>query len=89
MASMVDRMIRAAKLDIELYEEVEADKGALYIPSEVYALSESLEPRLSRRRSMPLGGRARRTAASTHRSQRFAASLDREGSEMRPAIKKR
>ncbi len=29
MASMVDRMIRAAKLDIELYEEVEADKGAL------------------------------------------------------------
>ncbi len=29
MASMVDRMIRAAKLDAELYEEVEADKGAL------------------------------------------------------------
>ena len=29
MASMVDRMIRAAKLDAQLYEEVEADKGAL------------------------------------------------------------
>jgi hypothetical protein len=29
MASMVDRMIRAAKLDPQLYEEVEADKGAL------------------------------------------------------------
>jgi len=26
---MVDRMIRAAKLDAQLYEEVEADKGAL------------------------------------------------------------
>ena len=29
MTSMVDRMIRAAKLDAQLYEEVEADKGAL------------------------------------------------------------
>jgi hypothetical protein len=29
MASMVDRMIRAAKLDAQLYEEVEADRGAL------------------------------------------------------------
>ncbi len=29
MASMVDRMVRAAKLDAQLYEEVEADKGAL------------------------------------------------------------
>ncbi len=29
MASMVDRMIRAAKLEPQLYEEVEADKGAL------------------------------------------------------------
>ena len=29
VASMIDRMIRAAKLDIHLYEEVEADKGAL------------------------------------------------------------
>ncbi len=29
MASMVDRMIRAAKLDVRLYEEVEADKRAL------------------------------------------------------------
>ena len=26
---MIDRMIRAAKLDVQLYEEVEADKGAL------------------------------------------------------------
>ncbi len=29
MATMVDRMVRAAKLDAQLYEEVEADKGAL------------------------------------------------------------
>jgi len=29
MASIVDRMIRAAKLDATLYEEVEADQGAL------------------------------------------------------------
>ncbi len=29
MTSMVDRMIRAAMLDAQLYEEVEADKGAL------------------------------------------------------------
>ena len=29
MATMVDRMVRAAKLDTQLYEEVEADKGAL------------------------------------------------------------
>ncbi len=29
MVSMVDRMIRAAKLDAQLYEEVEADRGAL------------------------------------------------------------
>jgi len=29
MASMVDRMVRAAKLDPHLYEEVEADKTAL------------------------------------------------------------
>ena len=29
MASITDRMIRAAKLDINLYEEVEADKGAM------------------------------------------------------------
>ncbi len=29
MPSMVNRMIRAAKLDIHLYEEVEADRGAL------------------------------------------------------------
>ena len=29
MASITDRMIRAAKLDVNLYEEVEADKGAM------------------------------------------------------------
>ena len=29
MASITDRMIRAAKLDINLYEEVEADTGAM------------------------------------------------------------
>ena len=29
MASLKDRIIRAAKLDVKLYEEVEADKGAL------------------------------------------------------------
>ena len=29
MASVTDRMIRAAKLDVTLYEEVEADKGAM------------------------------------------------------------
>jgi len=29
MASLVDRMVRAAKLDINLYEEVEADKSAM------------------------------------------------------------
>ena len=29
MASFTDRMIRAAKLDVNLYEEVEADKGAM------------------------------------------------------------
>ena len=29
MASFTDRMIRAAKLDVTLYEEVEADKGTM------------------------------------------------------------
>jgi hypothetical protein len=29
VASFTDRMIRAAKLDVNLYEEVEADKGAM------------------------------------------------------------
>jgi hypothetical protein len=29
MASFTDRMIRAAKLDVAIYEEVEADKGAM------------------------------------------------------------
>lgn len=29
MSPFVDRMIRASKLDVHLYEEVEADKGAM------------------------------------------------------------
>ncbi len=29
MSNLINRMIRAAKLDVNLYEEVEADKGAL------------------------------------------------------------
>lgn len=29
MAQLTDRMIRAAKLDVSLYEEVEADRGAM------------------------------------------------------------
>ncbi len=29
MASLIDRMVRASKLDINLYEEVEADKSAM------------------------------------------------------------
>ena len=29
MASLMDRMIRAAKLDVHVYEEVEADTGAM------------------------------------------------------------
>ena len=29
MPSIQDRMIRAAKLDAQLYEEVEADQGAM------------------------------------------------------------
>jgi len=29
MPSLIDRMVRASKLDVNLYEEVEADKGAM------------------------------------------------------------
>ena len=29
MQNYIDRMVRAAKLDINLYEEVEADKGSM------------------------------------------------------------
>lgn len=29
MASLIDRMVRASKLDVNLYEEVEADKGSM------------------------------------------------------------
>jgi len=39
MASFTDRMIRAAKLDVSLYEEVEADKGAMGQAMQVVILS--------------------------------------------------
>ena len=39
MASLVSRMMRAAKLDVNLYEEVEADKGALGQAMSVVVLS--------------------------------------------------
>ena len=39
MASLTERMIRAAKLDVHLYEEVEADKGAMRQAMSVVILS--------------------------------------------------
>ena len=39
MPSLKDRMIRAAKLDVRLYEEVEADKGAMTQAMTVVILS--------------------------------------------------
>ncbi len=39
MANLQDRMLRAAKLDVELYEEVEHDKGALGQATTVVVLS--------------------------------------------------
>ena len=39
MNILIDRMIRAAKLDVNLYEEVEADKGALGQAMAVVVLS--------------------------------------------------
>ena len=39
MASITDRMIRAAKLDVNLYEEVEADKDAMRQAMAVVILS--------------------------------------------------
>ena len=39
MASIKDRMIRAAKLDVSLYEEVEADKNATWQAMAVVVLS--------------------------------------------------
>ena len=39
MSSLQDRMIRAAKLDVNLYEEVEADKSALGQAMAVVVLS--------------------------------------------------
>ncbi|MCZ6554839.1 MAG: hypothetical protein O6759_01830, partial [Candidatus Dadabacteria bacterium] len=39
MASLIDRMVRAAKLDVNLYEEVEADKGSMRQAITVVVLS--------------------------------------------------
>lgn len=39
MSKLINRMIRASKLDVHLYEEVEADKGALGQAMGVVALS--------------------------------------------------
>ncbi len=39
MANLQDRMLRAAKLDVELYEEVEHDEGALGQATTVVVLS--------------------------------------------------
>ena len=39
MPSIQDRMLRAAKLDVQLYEEVEADKGAMRQATAVVLLS--------------------------------------------------
>jgi hypothetical protein len=39
MAGLMDRIIRAAKLDVHLYEEVEADKGAMGQAMSVVVLS--------------------------------------------------
>ncbi len=39
MASLQDRMIRAAKLDVQLYEAVEADRGAMGQATTVVVLS--------------------------------------------------
>ncbi len=39
MASFQDRIVRAAKLDVSLYEEVEADKGAMGQATAVVVLS--------------------------------------------------
>ena len=39
MANLQNRIIRAAKLDVNLYEEVEADKGAMSQAMSVVVLS--------------------------------------------------
>ncbi len=39
MASLIDRMIRASKLDVSLYEEVEADKGSMGQAATIVVLS--------------------------------------------------
>ncbi len=39
MASLIDRMMRASKLDVSLYEEVEADKGSMGQAATIVVLS--------------------------------------------------
>jgi hypothetical protein len=39
MSTLMDRMVRASKLDARLYEEVEADKGAMWQATGVVVLS--------------------------------------------------
>ena len=39
MTQFVDRMVRAAKLDVQVYEEVEADKSAMSQAMAVVVLS--------------------------------------------------
>ena len=39
MQNYIDRIVRAAKLDVNLYEEVEADKGAMGQATGVVVLS--------------------------------------------------
>ena len=39
MAGIIDRMVRASKLDVSVYEEVEADKGAMGQAAAVVVLS--------------------------------------------------
>jgi len=55
MSSYVNRMIRAAKLDVSLYEEVEADKGALGQAMGVVILS-SVAAGVGSLRSMGISG---------------------------------
>ena len=55
MASFQDRIIRAAKLDVHLYEEVEADKGAMGQAMAVVVLS-SIAGGIGTPASLGLGG---------------------------------
>ena len=55
MASFQDRIIRSAKLDVHLYEEVEADKGAMGQAMAVVVLS-SIAGGIGTSASLGLGG---------------------------------